>query len=286
MIAAAQVAVAPVDELDGHLGNVALRGIDHRAGELARGRIVLASGGKAPLQFLAQFLARRNAFGEQAHRGGIAAAGVVMRIADDVVGDHRLDVDSPRAGALRPVRRAQQSLLLAGHGEEGQRGGKAMLRHRAGELDHHRSAGCVVVGAGRVAFGVHHVAAHRVVVARHDERASPRLRIVSLERGHHVGHRRRGRRARRGRLHEFVHLDLEAAAGVERAFFEGRANPPPRRADAAPRIVGGRQRMSRSESGQRAHVAFEPLGRYGAHQRLDIGVGAGRRVSGACRCGA
>ena len=115
-----------------------------------RGRIVLAAGSKAPLPLLAQFLGGGNAFGEQAHGGGIAVAGFVVRIADDVIGDHRLDVGAPRAGALRPVCRAEQSLFLAGHREEGERGRKAPLRHRAGQLDHGRPTFGITPGGARV----------------------------------------------------------------------------------------------------------------------------------------
>ena len=65
VIAAAQVAVAPVDHLDGHFRHVALRGIADPPRQLARRRIVLAAAREAALPLLGHFLAHGNAFGEQ-----------------------------------------------------------------------------------------------------------------------------------------------------------------------------------------------------------------------------
>ncbi len=248
MIAAAKVTIAPEDDLDGHVGNVALRRIAQRSGKLARRRIVFAAGFEPPLPFLGDLLARRDAFGEQPQRAGVALPVLVVRIADDVVGDHRLDPCVALACRVRPVRRAEKSLLLARDGHEDDRRGETALRHRAGELHHDRGTRCVVVRAGRVALGVHHVAAHRVVVAGHDERARFCDRVSAFERGHDVDERRRLLDARRRRLHEFVEPDLEPRAGFGCAAVERCLDPVACGADAALRIVGDRQANAASRT--------------------------------------
>src|SRR5439155_23635157 len=114
VVAAAQVAVAPVNYLDGHLRHVALRRSADRARQLARRRVVLAAGLEAALPLLGDFLARGNPLREQAQRARVAVALLVVRIADDVVGDHRLDVDAFLVRSSGPMRGAEQPLLLAG----------------------------------------------------------------------------------------------------------------------------------------------------------------------------
>ena len=174
VIAAAQVAVAAVDDLDGHFRHVALRGVADRARELARRRIVLAAGGQPLLPLLARSPCRR----ERLRRTAAMCVASRRPVSSCALPTMSLVIIAstftPRScAALRPVRGAQQSLLLAGDGHEHQRGGKAALGERAGELHHHGGARRVVVGARRVALGVHHVAAHRVVVARTPPACAP-----------------------------------------------------------------------------------------------------------------
>src|SRR5207302_7117691 len=107
--------------------NIALRGVADRTRQLARRRIVLTAGLEAALPLLGNFLARRNALREQPQRARIATAVLVVGVADDVVGDHRLDVHARLVRNSRPVRGAEQPLLLAGDRHEDQRGGEAAL---------------------------------------------------------------------------------------------------------------------------------------------------------------
>ena len=84
----------------------------------------------------------------------VAGCGVA---AYNVIVQHTFQLPAFAAGKLGQMARAIQPLLLTGNGHEDQRGRKVQFAQSAGALKGDGYAGSVVVGAGRVAFGIQDV---------------------------------------------------------------------------------------------------------------------------------
>ena len=84
---------------------------------------------------------------------------------DDVVCEHRFDVQIVFLRFFRKVSGTQQALLFARHGHENDRRVEFVFRHHARHFQNCGSARSIIVGAGRVALGVGWAVAHRVVVS-------------------------------------------------------------------------------------------------------------------------
>jgi hypothetical protein len=210
VVAAAQVAVAAIDDGDGEPLDVPLAELLDGAGELTGGAVVLAAGAHERLLIRCHLLAGRDPFGEQPHLLAIHLAVGAARVADDVVRDHARHVELLVSGVLGPVAGAEQPLLLAGHGHEHDGGVELALRHHPRHLHHGRRARCVVVGAGGRARGVVLVGRARVVVAAHHVEAVLGLALLARQRGHHVDELGGFGDAAARRRHEFVELHLQA----------------------------------------------------------------------------
>ena len=111
------------------------------------------------------------------------------------------------------MRRSVESLLLARHCHEDNRGRELVMGHHAGDLEHGGRAGGGVVRAWRGARRVEGIRRPGVVVSAHDQRPARRVRprkrrdnIRDLD--------RLGDPGRRRRLFEGVQLDLEDAPRV------------------------------------------------------------------------
>ena len=233
MVAAAQVAVGPLDEVDREARQVTLASFLQVAAELVRRQVGGAAGAGLGLQTLAHFFIgrrvigrdagtgraqrqpqqRREAIGKQTQLARIALAEVAHRAADDVVRDHRFDAQTFAPRLRRPAGGAEQALLFAGEGDEHQRGVEAAAGHHAGHLHHGGHTGGVVVGAGCVGLGVQHVAGHRVVVPADDVEAVARQRVGAGQRRDHIDDRRGLRYARADGFEVFLKGDLQTPAG-------------------------------------------------------------------------
>src|SRR5579863_4649913 len=105
VIAAAQVAVAAIDHPDAEVREIAVIDLRDVARELARGAVILSADALPDARFFRRLIGR-NALGKDAD---IRPAG-----ADDIVGEHRIDVPVFFLRLLRGVRRTVESLLFTG----------------------------------------------------------------------------------------------------------------------------------------------------------------------------
>ena len=285
LVAAAQEAVAAPDQAHVHPGGRVLADLLDVARELARGPVVLAADGLAQ-SGLRRRLGGGHALGEQAHREGVAAALVAGRAADDVVGEHALDVHARRLGLSGEEVRAEEVLLLARHGHEDDRGVELALGHDPRELEHRGHARGVVVGARGVTGEVQDVGTARVVVAADHVDAFGRLGLRALQRGDEVGDRHRIGVARARRLDEGLLLHGHAPARGGRVALELAEDPVARGADAAIGIGLRGEGMSRAEAGELRDVALDVMGVDLAQHRAQrgrrpVGIVAGRaRLAG------
>ena len=261
MIAAAQEAVGPRDEIDRHVRHVALGRFLEEAPELVRRRIVLAARARdfGELGRLA-IDERRQAVGEQAHAAVVPLAVRPGRAADDVVADHAGDVEALLLRLFGPVRGAEQALLFARDRHEHERRVEAVSGHHARHFHHGGDARGVVVRAGCLRFGIHHVRRHRVVMAAHDVDAVLRSR----ERGDDVDDLHRLGYAPRRLLGKGVECDLQAPAGRAAARVQLGLDPAPRGADALRVGVGARERVAGVEGSELADARLDA-------RRLDRG---------------
>jgi hypothetical protein len=220
---------------------------------------------------------------EQAHGERVAAALVARRAADDVVGEHALDVPPGRLGLLGEEGRAEEVLLLAGHGHEDDRRVELALGHDPCELEHGGHARGVVVGARGAARGVQDVGAARVVVAADDVDAVGRSRLRAAQGGDEVRDRHRRGVARPGGLDEGLLLQCHAPARGGRVALELIEDPVARGADAAVRIGLRGEGMSRAEADELRDVALDAIGVDLAQHRAQRGRRPVRMVAGRAR---
>src|ERR1700722_13038500 len=127
-----------------------------------------------------------------------------------------------------------QSLPFAGHGGEHHRAGELAGGEQPGELEHHRDAGRVVIGAGSVAGEVQHVGHPGVQVAGDDIEALGGCGALQCR--DHVGDRGRHRDVGRDRLGERLLLDRHPAPRGGRDGLHLVEDPGRGRADATYRI--------------------------------------------------
>jgi hypothetical protein len=194
VVSSAQEAVTAGDDADTHARGPVLAHLLDVAGELAGLRVVLPAQHVAQLGFLRGLVDGRP-LGEQAHRERVALPVLPHRAADDVVGEHAVDVQVGLLGQLGVVVGAEEPLLLAGHRHEDDRGVEVSCGHHARELEHGGHSRRVIVGAGRVTRGVERVAAARVVVTAHHVITIGGLGLGPVQSRDDVGDRRRLRDA-------------------------------------------------------------------------------------------
>ncbi len=111
------------------------------------------------------------AFREDAHMLVVADAVGAAAAADDVVVEIRLDLPALRLGIIGERLAAVEALLLAHQGRIDDGGREFVLREHPRRLDHGGGAGAVVIGAGRIGGGVHHVGDAAVDMAGDDDDA-------------------------------------------------------------------------------------------------------------------
>ena len=164
-----------------------------------------------------------------------------------------------RLGQLGEVGGAEEPLLLAGHGHEDDRRVELPGGHHPRQLEHGGHARCVVVGSGRITYGVERVAAARVVVTADHVDAVGGLGLAAVERCDDVRDRRRLWNPRRRSLD--VALQLHGHPPVRR---RGRAlelaEKPVARGPYPPLGVSlRRQGVAGAEARQLADAALDPV---------------------------
>ncbi len=177
---------------------------------------------------------------------------------------------------------AEEALFFTHGGDEDDRVIEAPRRHHPRQFQDDGDAGCVVIGAGGVAFAVHRLAVARVVVA-HD------IAALGLSRGFEsagqfrddidefgllvdapaVGRRDEG-------LESHAHRLLARSSRGGGGLLELRLDPAPRRPDPPRGRVRGREGVPGAERDERFDVRLDPRGRNLAQHRADLAV-PGRR---------
>ncbi len=149
VVAASQVAIGPEDRPGPEPGDVERGRLVDEPRQLPRRAVILAAdGSKAGRQRRCPGVGQP--FGEDAEGPIVAPASAALGVADDVVGDHRLDL-APRSSRLFGVMgRAEEALFLPREGDEHDRGVEFVRAHRLGQLHHDgRAAGVVIGSRGR-----------------------------------------------------------------------------------------------------------------------------------------
>ncbi len=163
--------------------------------------------------------------------------------ADDVVVEHGLDVPVLRARDVREAAAAVEVLFFAGDGQKDDGCREFQLAENSGALETNGYAAGVIIGAGRVVFGIEVVAVARVVMPGDQYHARCRSRFRALQDGVDIADDGGPRHGFVGLLSIRIDLDVEAAAALLRILLELRLDPVARRADAA--SGGDRRRVLR-----------------------------------------
>src|SRR5882762_6174123 len=168
-------------------------------------------------------------------------------VAYDVVVEHAANGVALLLGPFEQTIAAEEALLFAGNCGEEKRGAVCGCAARDGfgeqarGFDAYGDAGGIVVCAGSVGFGVHHVGWTRIVVAGDDEECFCELGVGAGEDGVDAFQRERlAGSALTGGI-EFVDDDLELAAGCFGDFVEAGDDVITGAADAAFGIGPGRK---------------------------------------------
>jgi len=103
MVAPAEIAVGPVDHADLERRDILAGDVPDRTGELAGRRVVLAARPQHREQAVIRLRRRRHSLCEEADRPPVYPAAFGAAASDDVVVEHRLDVEAALPGRLRPV---------------------------------------------------------------------------------------------------------------------------------------------------------------------------------------
>src|SRR5712671_734045 len=147
-------------------------------------------------------------------------------VAHDVVVEHAADGVALLLGPIEQTIAAEEALLFAGNGGEEKRGAVCGCAARGGfaeearGFDAYGDAGGIVVGAGSVGFGVHHVGWARIVVTGDNEERFREFGVGAGENGVDAFQRERlAGRALTGGI-EFVDYHLQLAAGGFGDFVE------------------------------------------------------------------
>ena len=195
-------------------------------------------------------------------------------IADDVVVEVGDDVPALSAGVVGEQLAPVQPLLLAREQGIDDRSREFMLRQHPRRLEHRRRARAVVVGAGCIGGGVHHVADPAVDMPG-DDHDIVRPLGPALD-GDDVG--KFGRLGdslalhRRGRA-----FDDKAPTARRRVRLELRLAPVERGADAALRITLRGEGVARSEADQRGDIGAQPDRTHRRHNLAQFCIGRRRR---------
>jgi hypothetical protein len=238
-----------------HFIRVLFRQTRDPARQIARGRVVLAAeAGCRRAQAIGEIGAW--AFGKDTHHLGLAIAILAAGIADDVVVEHRLDGEALCLGPVGEDASAEQALLLAR--KQGVDDGAWIFRtaERPCRFEHQRRARTVIIRARRIAGEVERIGHAAVDMPLHDHDFIRALG-AALD-GDRVAHQRgRGDPATVGLDHLAHRQDFKAIAAAFTDAFEFAERPIHRRADAAPRIVLRRKRVTRAEADQRFDVGLQ-----------------------------
>src|SRR5882672_10176526 len=110
-------------------------------------------------------------------------------VADDVIVEHAADGVALLLGPFEQTIAAEEALFFAGNCGEEKRGSVCGCAARDGfgeqarGFDAYGDAGGIVVGAGSVGFGVHHVGWTRIVMAGDDEERFRQFGVGAGENG-------------------------------------------------------------------------------------------------------
>ncbi len=180
-----------------------------------------------------------------------------MGVADNVVVEHRHDLPAARLRGVRQQLAAPETLLLAGKRGIDDRRGEFLSGEQPGSLHHQRHAGGVVVGAGCIGGGIHHVIDAAVDMPLHDDDAI-RIAGAFLHRDHILHADAVGRaRAGGGRIDG---LDREAIAASAADLGEPPRNPVAGRTNSTCRVRRRGERMARTEAHQPGDRGVERCG--------------------------
>ena len=133
VIAAASVSIAPVNHHHFALWHKRVADLFDKPCELSRRGVILATD-TAPRRCLRRSFVRWHAFGEHTHVVAIAHAIAAERVADDVVGEHRIDIPVFLFCLFGIMSRPEQALLFTSDGHENDGRVKLVLRHHARHL--------------------------------------------------------------------------------------------------------------------------------------------------------